>query len=167
MVLTVGLLMVSGVLGMSEGTAVVAGALSGLITVLFGFIMPARTVLGTRILENILGFEEFLSRVEGPKLERVEKTPELFEKYLPYAMALGVEQNWARAFEDIYKTAPGWYQGGDPTAFRTDRFVGNLSSMSGRAERMMASAPRSSGGSGFSSGGSSGGGFGGGGGRGF
>jgi uncharacterized membrane protein len=129
--------------------------------------MPARTVLGTRVLEGVIGFEEFLSRVEGPRFEKTIKTPELFEKYLPYAMALGVEQNWARAFEDIYKTAPEWYQGGDPTAFRADRFVGSLSNMSGRAERMMQSSPRSSGGSGFSGGGRSGGGFGGGGGRGF
>jgi uncharacterized membrane protein YgcG len=167
MALTVGLLMLSGAMGMSDGTAVVAGALSGLITVLFGLIMPARTVLGTRVLEGVIGFEEFLSRVEGPRIEKTIKTPELFEKYLPYAMALGVEQNWARAFEDIYKTAPEWYQGGDPTAFRADRFVGSLSNMSGRAERIMQSSPRSSGGSGFSGGGRSGGGFGGGGGRGF
>lgn len=165
--LTVGLLVLGDALGLSEQTAIMAGGLSGLIMVLFGFIMPARTLRGARVLEGILGFEEFLARVEAPRLEKAVKTPELFEKYLPYAMALGVEQNWARAFEDIYKTPPSWYQGGDLTAFRADRFVGSLSNMSGRAERMMASSPRSSGGSGFSGGGGSGGGFGGGGGRGF
>jgi uncharacterized membrane protein YgcG len=165
--LTIGLLALSGALGLSEQTAVLAGGLSGLSVVLFGFIMPARTVLGTRVLEGILGFEEFLSRVEGPRLERMVKTPELFETYLPYAMALGVERNWARAFEGIYTTPPSWYQGGDATAFRTDHLVSRLSDMSGRTERMMASSPRSSGGSGFGGGGRSGGGFGGGGGRGF
>ena len=56
---------------------------------------------GTRALEKVLGFEEFLSRVEGDRLERVVKTPEMFERFLPFAMAFGVERNWAKAFEGI------------------------------------------------------------------
>ncbi len=50
--------------------------------------MSARTITGARALEKVLGFEEFLGRVEKDQIERLEKTPELFEKYLPYAMAL-------------------------------------------------------------------------------
>jgi uncharacterized membrane protein len=29
-----------------------------------------------------------------------EKTPELLERYLPYALALGVQQEWAEQFRD-------------------------------------------------------------------
>ncbi len=148
-----------------------AGLLSAAIIFGFGWAMPARTLRGTRILEGILGFEEFLSRVEGPRLERMVKTPEMFEKFLPYAMALGVEKNWARAFEGIYKQAPDWYRGAHFDGFSSRSFVSDLGDMSGQAATAMASSPRSSSGSGFSGGGggggSSGGGMGGGGGGGF
>lgn len=167
MVLTFGLAALVDRFGMAPEAVFGAGILSGLIVVLFGRIMPARTQQGTRVLEGALGFEEFLSRVEADRFERVVKTPEMFEKFLPYAMALGVEKNWARAFESILTTPPDWYQGGDPTRFNSRGFVSHMSDMVSRTGSTMTSAPRSSGGSGFSSGGSSGGGFGGGGGRGF
>ncbi len=167
MVLTFGLAALVDRFGMTPGAVFGAGILSGLIVVLFGRIMPARTQQGTRALEGALGFEEFLSRVEADRFERVVKTPELFEKFLPYAMALGVEKSWARAFESILKTPPNWYQGGDPSRFNSRGFVSHMSDMVSRTGSTMTSAPRSSGGSGFSGGGSSGGGFGGGGGRGF
>jgi uncharacterized membrane protein YgcG len=162
-----GLTALADYLGMAPLAFVSAGVVSGLIVVGFGRIMPARTIQGTRILEGALGFEEFLARVESDRFDRVVKTPELFEKFLPYAMALGVEKNWASAFESIAKAAPSWYQGGDPTHFNSRGFVSQMSNMVSRAGTTMASAPRSSGGSGFGGGGSSGGGFGGGGGRGF
>jgi uncharacterized membrane protein len=154
-------------LGMQPAAGIIAGILSGLIVVMFGWSMPSRTVQGTRQLEKVLGFREFLSRVEGDRLDRMVKTPEMFEKFLPFAMALGVEDNWAKAFEGIYKEPPSWYTGpGGVHTFRPSTFANNLGVMSTQAASVMASAPRSSGGSGFS-GGSSGGGFGGGGGGGF
>jgi uncharacterized membrane protein len=154
-------------LGMQPAAGIVAGILSGLIIVLFGWFMPSRTIRGTRELEKVLGFQEFLSRVESDRLGRMVKTPEMFEKFLPFAMALGVEDNWAKAFEDIYRQPPSWYTGpGGVHTFRPSTFTSSLGVMSTQAASAMSSAPRSSGGSGFS-GGSSGGGFGGGGGGGF
>lgn len=167
MLLTVALSALAGRWGMAPMTFLWAGVLSGLIVVGFGRIMPARTLQGTRALEGVLGFEEFLTRVEADRFDRVVKTPELFEKFLPYAMALGVETNWARAFESIVLTSPVWYQGVDPSGFNTSGFTSRMGDMATRAGSTMTSAPRSSGGSGFGRGGSSGGGFGGGGGRGF
>ncbi len=153
------------------GATIAAGLASAAIIFGFAWVMPARTYRGTRALEGILGFEEFLSRVEGDRLQRMVKTPEMFEKFLPYAMALGVEKNWARAFASIYKQAPEWYRGTHFDGFSSRSFVSDLSSMSGQAATAMASSPRSSSGSGFSGGGggggSSGGGMGGGGGGGF
>jgi len=153
--------------GMQPMPFVVAGIFSGLIVAVFGWFMPARTLQGTHAMEGVLGFEEFLGRVEADRFERMVKTPELFEKYLPFAMALGVEKNWTKAFDDIYRQPPEWYRGGDFTTFRPSSFVSSLNNMSTRAAAAMASAPRSSGGSGFGGGGSSGGGRGGGGGGGF
>jgi uncharacterized membrane protein len=155
-------------LGMQPVAGIVAGVLSAIIIGGFGWFMPSRTVRGTRELEKVLGFREFLSRVEGDRLDRMVKTPEMFEKFLPYAMALGVEDNWAKAFEGIYNQPPSWYTGpAGVHTFRPSSFANSLGVMSTQAASVMASAPRSSGGSGFGGGGSSGGGFGGGGGGGF
>ena len=156
--------------GVAPVTAVLSGVLTLAVMVGFGLIMPARTKVGARALEGVLGFEEFLERVESDKYERVEMTPDLFERFLPFAMAFGVERRWAKAFDGIYNAQPTWYQGRSPiSSFRPALFAASLGQMSTRASRAMASSPRSrSGGSGFSSGGGrSGGGFGGGGGRGF
>lgn len=160
-----------GVLGARFGFTplpfMVAGALIALILAVIGHLMPARTVPGTRTLEQVLGFEEFLSRVEKENYARVVKTPEMFERFLPYAMAFGVERTWAKAFKDIVRQPPNWYVGGNISGFDTGSFTGRMSALSSSAGSAMSSSPRSSGGSGFSGGGSSGGGGGGGGGGGF
>ncbi len=168
--LAIGGSLLSGAWGLSPLPALLGAFLSAASIVGFGWIMPARTVRGARALEGVLGFEDFLLRVEGDRLRRLDKSPELFEKYLPYAMALGVEKSWARAFEDIYRQPPEWYRGSHSDTFHSGSFVSNLSHMSAQTAAAMTSSPRSSGGSGFgggSSGGSSGGGMGGGGGGGF
>ena len=157
--------------GMAPLPFVAAGVLSGLIICAFGWFMPARTPAGARTLEGILGFEDFLSHVEADRFNRTIKTPEMFEKFLPFAMALGVEKNWSKAFQGIYTQPPQWYQGGSfGPSFYPFLFVNNLNAMSVQAGDVMSSAPRSSQGSGFGSGGGggfSGGGFGGGGGDAF
>lgn len=163
----VGALGLSNQFGWSPLTAALAVLASAASVIGFGWVMPARTVRGTRVLEQLLGFEEFLTRVEGDRLRRIAKTTELFETLLPYAMAFGVESAWARAFEAVSHRPPAWYRGQDPAGFHPSRFVSRLDRMSTQTGGVMASAPRSSGGSGFSGGGSSGGGMGGGGGGGF
>jgi uncharacterized membrane protein YgcG len=157
-------------LGASPVTIFVAGALSAAVVFAFGWVMPARTAAGAQALEGVLGFEEFLARVESDRIARVEKTPEMFEKFLPFAMALGVEHQWARTFEGICQKPPDWYRGASVSDFRPGLFADRLGGMSRSAAAVMASTPRSAGGSGFGGGGGggfSGGGFGGGGGGGF
>jgi len=147
---------------------VIAAVVSGLILLIFAQIMPARTEAGTRALEQVLGFEEFLRRVETEHLKRVIiGHPELFDKYLPYAMAFGVEQQFARAFEGIYLQAPQWYVGPSVMNFNVGHFSSSMAHLSTAASTTMSSSPRSSSGSGFGGGGSSGGGGGGGGGGAF
>jgi hypothetical protein len=145
---------------------IVAGVLSTIILMAFAAVMPARTEAGARALEKVKGFEEFLRRVESPQYAHVMKTPELFDRCLPYAMAFGVEAKWAKAFEGIYREPPRWYVGPGYGHFSVTNFSGRMASFTSSAGTSMSSAPRSSSGSGFS-GGSSGGGGGGGGGGGF
>ncbi len=167
-VLAIGGNILSQSTGMAPATFVLAGILTGVVVVIFGYFMPARTLEGGRALEGVLGFEEFLGRVESDRMDRMIYKPEMFEKYLPFAMALGVEKKWAAAFEGIYTQPPQWYTGTSYPTFQARSFVSDLGRMSTSAATAMASAPRSSGGSGFSGGGGGGGGgFGGGGGGGF
>jgi len=161
-----------GALGVSTGVAhltwIIAAVLTAAVVCIFGWFMPARTLTGARTLEKVLGFEQFLGRVESDRLERIVKTPEMFEKFLPYAMALHCEKKWVAAFAGIAIEPPQWYSGPAGSGFVPYLFVNDLNMMSARAGSVMTSAPRSSsGGSGFGGGGFSGGGFGGGGGGGF
>jgi len=154
-------------MGIAPGPFIIGGIVSGIVICAFGWFMPAHTEQGTRALEGVLGFEDFLNHVEADRFNRTIKTPQMFEKFLPFAMAFGVEKNWSKAFDGIMTQPPGWYRGSSGPIFYPVNFTSNLNSMSSRASSVMASAPRSSGGSGFGGGGSSGGGFGGGGGGGF
>ena len=155
--------------GMAPLPFTVAGIFTGVIICGFGWFMAAHTISGARTVEQILGFEDFLNHVEADRFNRMIKTPDMFEKFLPFAMALGVEKNWSKAFQGIYTQPPQWYQGGTyGPGFYPYAFVNNLNAMSTQTGTVLSSAPRSSGGSGFSGGGGySGGGFGGGGGGGF
>jgi uncharacterized membrane protein len=144
--------------------SLIAASVLGVLTLfVFAFIMPARTVAGARSREATLGFKEFLSRVEGERFKQMITSPEMFERYLPFAMAFGVEEKWAKAFENIYRQPPQWYSGSQGQ-FNALSFSNSISSMSAAASSSMSSSPSSSGSGG---GGSSGGGSGGGGGSGF
>ena len=164
-------LYVASSLGMAPPAFVIAGILSGLIICAFGWFMPAHTQQGARAMEGVLGFEDFLAHVESDRFNKTIKTPQMFEKFLPFAMALGVEKNWSKAFQGIMTEPPQWYRGGYGPNFYPIYFTNDLHTMTARASDVLASAPRSSGGSGFGGGGGgggfSGGGFGGGGGGGF
>jgi uncharacterized membrane protein len=140
-----------------------AGLLSALILGVFARIMPARTVAGARAREATLGFKEFLSKVEEERYRKMITSPELFERFLPYAMAFGVADKWANAFRNIYREPPTWYVGGSGQ-FNASTFSHDISNMSSAMSSSMSSSPSSSGSGG---GGSSGGGSGGGGGGGF
>ena len=154
----------------SVPVAVVSGLIAVAIIVIIGKQLTATSLKGARTRVQIQGFQEFMNRVDADRLKRMP--PDTFEKYLPYAMALGVEHRWAKAFEGIVQNPPTWYQGYGPSpSFSTYYFVSSLGSMAQTASSTFVSAPRaSSSGSGFSGGGGggfSGGGFGGGGGGAF
>jgi hypothetical protein len=146
---------------------------SALIWWLFARQMTAKTVTGARTRIAVLGFQEFMNRVDSDRIKRMP--PDTFEKFLPYAMALGVEHHWAQAFDGIIKDPPSWYVSPNGyVGFSPLFFSSSMHSMASDMHQVFVSAPRaSSGGSGFSSGGGfsgggfSGGGFGGGGGGAF
>ena len=146
------------------------GIISAVIWWLFAREMSAKTVQGGRTRVAVLGFQEFMNRVDADRLKRMP--PDTFEKYLPYAMALGVEHHWAQAFAGIIQNPPNWYVSPNGmTGFNPVFFSSSMHSMATDMHQVFVSAPRSSSsGSGFGGGGGggfSGGGFGGGGGSAF
>ena len=164
----------------SVGGALLILAVAGLNT-LFYRLLKAPTLLGRQLLDQLEGFEMFMTVAEKDRMNLINpphRTPELFEKYLPYALALGVEQRWAEGFAGVLGTMmdpkTGHHRGYSPHWYSGSSFDGNLNTMAtalgenlSGAISSAATAPGSSGSSGSSGGGSSGGGGGGGGGGGW
>lgn len=157
----------------SVGLLIVAGLISLIIVFLFARIMTAKSIKGVRTKVEILGLQEFITRVDADRLKRMP--PDTFEKILPYAMALGIENRWAKAFQGIVQNPPAWYVGPTPyVGFNPIFFATSMHAMAADAHQAFVAAPRASssgsgfGGGGFGGGGGfSGGGFGGGGGGAF
>ena len=124
----------------SPAALIAATAVSAIIVFVFGVLMPARTVSGARAREATLGFKEFLERVESERYRKMITSPELFERYLPFAMAFGVADKWAKAFENIYREPPTWYVGGTGH-FNAINFASSIDSMSSAAASSMSSSP--------------------------
>ncbi len=139
------------------------------------FWIAAPTREGRAVLDRIAGFRQYLSIAEGERLDRMtppKDTPELFERYLPYAIALGVENRWADRFQSVLAAAAvqgqqgfAWYSGSSSPWNDTGSFVESVGSSLASTVSSASTAPGSSSGSG--GGGSSGGGGGGGGGGGW
>lgn len=149
------------------------------INILFYRLMKAPTLVGRKIMDKIEGFKMYLSTAEKDRLNLLnppDRTPELFEKYLPYAFALDVEQEWSEQFSDVLTRAyapdtgntPRWYSGSSWRTMSVSGFTSNLGSSLTSAVSSASSSSSSPGSSsGGGGGGSSGGGGGGGGGGGW
>ncbi len=137
--------------------------------------ISAPTAAGRAVLDHIAGFRQYLSIAEAERLDRMtppRDTPELFERYLPYAIALGVENHWAKRFAGVLAAASaqgrqgfGWYSGSSTPWDNPTGFAESVGSALSSTISSASTAPGSSSGSG--GGGSSGGGGGGGGGGGW
>ncbi|MEO1246072.1 MAG: DUF2207 domain-containing protein [Pseudomonadota bacterium] len=150
-------------------------ALNVVVMLFFGYIMKRPTLRGRRVLDEMLGFKDYLEIAEKDELNLRNppaKTPALFEAYLPFALAMGVDQEWSEKFAGILASIrgeggssyqPGWYSG----SFNTSKLVSSTNTLSSGLNSAISSSvtpPGSSsgsGGGGFSGGGGGGGGGGG------
>ena len=160
--------MMSGNLNIFQNLVTVLGCS---VMVCFAQITERRSKYGDEVLEETLGFREFIDKAEISQLKMmIESDPDFYYKVLSYAIVLGLEEKWAKKFDGMIVGQPAWFTGLSPFD------VYYLSRMSVRMTRAIpaASIPRSSisgspgsraGGGGFHSSGFSGGGFGGGGGH--
>jgi uncharacterized membrane protein YgcG len=156
--------------------SLIAVALGLISNGLFGWLLKAPTIAGRAAMDHIEGFKMYLNVAEGEELKRItapppRMTPQLYESYLPAALALGVEQRWAEKFAtvldlDAPNYHPAWYVGaGAFNAANIGTFSSQLGTSLSSAISSASQAPGSH--SGGGGGGSSGGGGGGGGGGGW
>ena len=147
---------------------------------LFVWLLRAPTPAGRQAMDEIEGFRMYLDTAEQDRLDRMRSpalTPEVFESFLPYAYALGVENHWCERFaRELPREVPGeasqanayqpaWYSGNYQGMGALNHLGSNFSNSFSTAISSASTPPGSS--SGSSGGGSSGGGGGGGGGGGW
>jgi len=138
---------------------------------IFYHLLKAPTLEGRQVMDHIEGFRHYLSVAERERLDSMsppQRTPQLFEKFLPYALALDVEQKWAEQFTDVLAATsykPEWCSGSGFATFNVSSIGSTFGNSMVSSLASASKAPGSSSGSG--GGGSSGGGGGGGGGGGW
>lgn len=133
------------------------------IIVLFFMLDTGYTAKGVEARDYIRGLKLYLEVAEKERLKfhnAPEKNPQQFEALLPYAVALGVEQEWSDHFKDITVPTPSWYADTANAQFNSFALVQGLHMFS----TSLSVSTQTGGSSGFGGGGSSGGGGGGGGG---
>jgi len=175
------IVLVATVLALKAGNGptflVLATVIAMFVTMIFfAIIMKRPTMRGRQLLDQMLGFKDYLEIAEKDELNLrnpPEKTPGLFESYLPFALALGVDQEWSERFTNVLASIrqpngeayhPSWYDGKWNSSNLSKASKGLSSSLNSAVSSSVV-APGSSSGSG--GGGSSGGGGGGGGGGGW
>ena len=139
------------------------------------FLLGAPTREGRAMMDRIEGFKHYLSVTEAERFDRMqapEETLTLFEKYLPYAIALDVETRWAERFQSQIAAALaspaaqgstfGWYSGNSSPWSDVGGFTGSIGDSLTSSIGTASSSPSSGSGGGGSSGGGGGGGGGGG-----
>jgi hypothetical protein len=105
-----------------------------LINALFYSLLKAPTVRGQAVRDEIEALRLFLARGAA----QGERTPAEFERYLPYALVLDVEQEWSAQFAAPGYT-PGWQGGPGRQQSGTGGLVGRLSG--GFLDAVRASSP--------------------------
>ena len=167
-----------GIFTLGSATSFITVAVFGALIAsnfIFHELLKAPTRVGRELLDKVEGFKQFLSATEGDQIQRmapVNWNLETFNRFLPYAIALEVEEAWASKFSQAVTaasaaaaTSSAVYTGALAGAAIGSGFASSLGDSLSGAISSASTAPGSSSGSG--GGGSSGGGGGGGGGGGW
>jgi uncharacterized membrane protein len=87
------------------GVGLLVGAIA---LAIVGQVMPAKTKKGAEAAARWEAFREYLKEIES--YTDLEQATDLFERYLPYAIAFNLERRWVQKFARVETTPiPGWY----------------------------------------------------------
>jgi uncharacterized membrane protein YgcG len=155
------------------GLAILLGAMA----LAASYFLPAATQKGQERRTEIEGFRLYLKTAEALHLNAVKvgdegpppMTVERYERFLPYAVALGVEQPWTKHFEKLMPREADSYRPSWAGSNFSGRSISSINNalVSGISSGVASSLPQSNSSSGSGGGGFSGGGGGGGGGGGW
>ena len=98
--------------GMSGWIAfpIFAGVVLFVAALMISRVMPKKTLEGAEAAAKWRAFKTYLDDIE--KYENLEESKQIFDKYLPYAVAFGLESTWVQKFAAVNTPAPEWF-GGD------------------------------------------------------
>jgi uncharacterized membrane protein YgcG len=181
--LSVGVLVLTALLAMSSTSPqiiplVIVLIALGAMGAIFGTILKSYTREGRKLVDAVEGFRLFLGVTEKDRMNLLnppDRTPEMFEKFLPFALALDVEQRWAQQFASVFARmeaegrpyTPLWYHGMYWNPVNPAAFTRSIGESFSNVISASAIAPGQNSGLGGGGGGFSGGGGGGGGGGGW
>jgi uncharacterized membrane protein len=112
------LLITAAIFSYEKPTYLFSSMLSGTIFLFFSVAMQSRSKSGTAAKESLEGFRMYLHTVETHRFraiqaansaEEIDEKVRLFEKYLPYAIALGLESSWTKQFKKVYNEPLKWF----------------------------------------------------------
>jgi hypothetical protein len=73
--------------------------------------MPRKTAAGAEAAAKWRAFKRYLESID--KHEKLDEATALFDRYLAYAVAFGIDRAWVRKFADAGARSPGWFRGAD------------------------------------------------------
>lgn len=96
--------------------------LSGIILILAARAMPRRTSRGVTALAQLRRFRDAMASDKKEDVEKFAKDePDAFNKFLSYAIVLGIADQWVKVCSHNVKDYPSWYQ--VDASFAPERFV--------------------------------------------
>lgn len=79
---------------------------------IFARVMPRKTTKGAEEAARWRAFKRYLENIED--YTDLEQAKDIFDRYLPYAIAFGLEKSWVEKFAAVDAPAPPWYQPAGP-----------------------------------------------------
>jgi hypothetical protein len=81
----------------------------GLVLLAMSRALPRKTAEGAEAAAKWQAFKRYLESIE--KYEKLDQAKDIFDKFLPYAVAFGIEQSWVQKFASVQQPTPGWFDG--------------------------------------------------------
>ncbi|MGI8484679.1 MAG: DUF2207 family protein, partial [Thermomicrobiales bacterium] len=88
---------------------IVIGVILTFIALPLASAMPRKTLAGAESAAKWRAFKKYLQDIE--KYEKLDESTAIFGKYLPYAVAFGLESSWGAKFAQVDTPMPDWFGG--------------------------------------------------------
>ena len=124
------------VASLTSGISIITGFIVLVMVAIYSGLMAKRSKAGNMLVEHYEGLKLYIDKAEKDRIAAQDSVAaplsargagpvrdvKFFEKLLPFAVAMGLEKTWAKAFEDIYVQPPAC----DSVDWRTVNAVGFL-----------------------------------------